>query len=383
MNSGHPARMTALGPTVGIEEEFLLTDSSGRPVPAAQAVLACVAPLSATEVKPELQPVQVEAATPPRATLVELAADLTAARTALAAAGAECRVHVLPIGSPLHRRTDDGARPHTGRHARVLERYAGMVRDYDACGLHVHVGEADRDIAIAVLNHLRPWLPTLLALGANSPFHEGADSGYVSWRAVEQSRFPGWGLPPRFGSAREFDEQVGRLVSCGVLVDDRQTFWLARPSPRFPTIEVRAADVGLDVDHALLQAALTRGLVGAALRDLAAGREGPRFDAQIGDAAVWCAARHGVLGPAIDPVAGIPVPAAARIAALLDRVADDLDESGDRILVTDSLARTMGGRTGAALQRRTGIAHLVARFALSEHNRCDAEHTDVRPTGSR
>ncbi|MCX5045663.1 YbdK family carboxylate-amine ligase [Aldersonia sp. NBC_00410] len=360
--------MTAPGPTVGIEEEFLLADSSGRPLPRAQTLLACIAPLSAAEVKPELQPVQVEAATPPRATLAELSDDLAAARAALATAGAECGLCILPIGSPLHRRADDGARPRSGRHALVLERYAGVVRDYDACGLHVHVGVPDRDIAVAVSNHLRPWLPTLLALSANSPFHDGADSGYASWRAVEQSRFPGWGLPPWFGSAHEFDEQTGRLVACGVLVDERQTFWLARPSPRFPTIEVRAADVGLDVDHALLQAALTRGLVGAALRDLAAGREGPRFDAQIGSAAVWCAARHGVAGPAVDPVAGIPVPITARVAALLDRVADDLDESGDRSLVTALTARVVAGKTGAALQRRTGLPRITAQFALGSRS---------------
>jgi len=118
---------------------------------------------------------------------------------------------------------------------------------------------------VAVVNHLRPWLPVLFALSVNSPFHQGRDTGYACWRMVEQSRFPGVGVPPWCRDAAEYTVRVDRLVDCGVLEDAAMSFWLAPPSPISGV-----ADTAVDVPAALLQAALSRALVAT---DLARGRE--------------------------------------------------------------------------------------------------------------
>ncbi|RKT54792.1 carboxylate-amine ligase [Saccharothrix australiensis] len=336
--------------TVGVEEEFLLVDATTRQTAARAAdVLARTPALPAgAKVDRELLTTQVEFASGVCTDLDELHGQLLAGRRALvAAAGAEGAL-VVPSGTPVLA----GPVPPLAegdRFTRISALYGGQVADYQCCGCHVHVGVPDRDTAVAVVNHLRPWLPTLLALSVNSPFAAGRDTGFGSWRMVEQARFPGSGVPPRFGSAAEHDAAVARLAECGVLVDEAMTFWLARPSPRYPTVEVRAADAAVTAADAVLQAGLTRALVDAALADLAAGREAPALDDQVLAAAVWSAARHGLGGPGVDPWRGVPVPAADLLRRLVEHVSYD-----------GPVWSVVAGGTGADRQRRAADGGPVA-----------------------
>ncbi|MBB5958177.1 carboxylate-amine ligase [Saccharothrix tamanrassetensis] len=306
--------------TVGVEEEFLLVDEATRlTVPRAEAVLKRVAELPpGANTHRELLGTQVEFASGVCEDLAGLHGQLVAGRHALARAAAEEGALLVPSGTPVL--SAPAPLADGDRFRQIADLYAGQVADYQCCGCHVHVGVPDRETAVAVLNHLRPWLPTLLALSVNSPFSHGRDTGFGSWRMVEQSRFPGSGVPPRFGSAAEYDAAVRRLVDCGVLADAAMTFWLARPSPRYPTVEVRVADTAVTAAEAVFQAGLTRALVDRAVADLAAGREAPEFDQQVLAAAVWTASRYGVDGPGVDPWRGATVPAADLVRRLLDHV---------------------------------------------------------------
>lgn len=344
---------------LGVEEEFLLVDPrTGVSCPRAKEVIArqricCPLPDGAT-LQRELRPTQVEAATGICSTAAELYRHLVAGRRTLAKAAAAEDCAIIASGTPL-RPSPDRDFETDARFGKVDELYAGVVKTYEACGCHVHVGVPDRDVAVAVVNHLAEWLPTLLALSGNSPFEGGRDTGYESWRMVEQSRFPGSGIAPYFGGVEDLEVQVGRLVDCGVLVDENQTFWLARPSPRWPTVEVRAADVASTVDEAVLQALLTRALVRTALDDLDHGIEADPLDPQIAAAAVWSAARHGLSGPAVDPVAGKPVPATDRLTSLLAHTRAALEETGDRSLVPALLEKLENQGSGAERQRRAAV----------------------------
>ncbi|RKT67774.1 carboxylate-amine ligase [Saccharothrix variisporea] len=303
-----------------MEEEFLLVDAESRAaVPLAREVLARVGGLPGGEVHGELHATQVEFASGVCTRVDELREQLTGGRRRLARAARDVGALLVPAGAPVL----GGAPPprlEDERFGRITELYRGQVADYQCCGCHVHVGVPDRETAVAVLNHLRPWLPTLLALSVNSPFAHGRDTGFGSWRMVEQSRFPGSGVPPRFASAAAYDAAVDRLVACGVVVDRGMSFWLARLSPRYPTVEVRAADTAATVDRAVAQAVLTRALVDRALADLAEGREGPDLDDQVLAAAVWTASRYGLDGPGVDPWRGVRVPATDLVAALARHV---------------------------------------------------------------
>ncbi|GAB2842802.1 glutamate--cysteine ligase [Actinocorallia aurea] len=349
--------------TVGVEEEFLLIDPvSGTTRGRGPEVLARVGgagPEPPGGFHAELQATQVEAASGVHTCLAGLRRDLARARRALGVAARAEGLALISVGSPVAPSPDPPVASGE-RYAHAKRTYAGVVRDYESCGCHVHVAVPDRDTAVAVVNHLRPWLPTLLALSANSPFDRGRDSGYASWRMITQAAFPGGGTPPHFASAAEHDRAVEKLVECGVLVDAGTTFWTARPSPRYPTVEVRAADACGTLDEAVLQAALARALVGTALRDLAAGREAGRLDPQVCAAAQWTAARYGLAGPAVDPVAGELVSARARVSVLFDAVRPALEETGD-LAETELLLRgVVAGGTGAERQRKAGVEGMPA-----------------------
>ncbi|MEU6173106.1 glutamate--cysteine ligase [Streptantibioticus parmotrematis] len=345
--------MEDAGRTLGVEEEFLLVDPVTRQVsPAAPAVLATAGDPPGEDgcFHPELLSSQVEHATGVCRDLAELERQLGAGRRKLALAAIAHGVRLLSCGTAVT--TADAPITAGPRYDTIAGRFAGVVTDYHACGCHVHVGVPDRDTAVAVVNHLTPWLPTLLALSANSPFERGKDTGYASWRAMRQCGFPGSGLPPWCGSAGAYDAMVGRLVDCGVLVDEHMTFWFARPSGRLPTIEVRAADAVTEVREAVLQAAITRALVRTALDDLAAGREAAPVEPQLGAAAVWSAARHGMTGAAIDPFTGARTSAWDRAGRLLEHVGPALEDSGDLATVRRGLGDLRLRGTGAEHQRR-------------------------------
>lgn len=331
--------------TLGVEEEFLLVDRhTRRPVPDAGQVLAACPPTRA-ELKRELLLSQVEAASGVCTDAGELRAQLRAARSALDVAARSCGDRLVSVGLPVLSGTSRTASGE--RFERIDRRYAGIIRDYQSCGCHVHVGVPDRETAVAVVDRLGPWLPTLLALSANSPYHEGRDTGHASWRAVLQARFPGFGVPPVFGSAAGYDAALDRLVDCGVLVDRQMTFWLARPSEHLPTVEVRAADAAGTVDEAVLLAVLVRALVATAQRDAEAGRATACPPAELTSAAVWAAARYGLDGPGIAAGRGRRVPATDLLTELLRYVGPALAEAGEADLVADAVSRLLRDGTGA------------------------------------
>jgi carboxylate-amine ligase len=345
-------------PTMGVEEEFLLVNPrTGHASACAELVVdrsAHHGPLpDGASVHRELRLTQIEGATGVCTTAGEVREQLTVARRVLAGAAAAEDCALLATGTPIGPGPAAPPPASSGRYADIDAAYGALVADYEACGCHVHVGVPDRDTAVAVVNHLGRRLPTLLALSANSPFDHGRDTGYHSWRMVLQSRFPGSGVAPHLTGYDDYRRAVDTLVECGALVDPDQTFWLARPSGRFPTVEFRVADTALTVDHAVLQALLSRALVQRALADLRQGREAEPLSPQVTAAAVWAAARHGLTDRLVDPAEETRRPAWSLVDELLAHARPALEESGDLAEAEALLAAVRADGTGAEQLRAT------------------------------
>ncbi|HEX6358803.1 carboxylate-amine ligase [Actinophytocola sp.] len=340
-----------------VEEEFLLVDpDTGCTEPAADDVLryadTLTAPAPDATLAAELCETRVEMGSGRCGTLAELTERLTVARLRLATAARAAGTWALPAGCPPM----GGFVVPRKKFAPVADAYGAVVSD-QTCGCRVQVDVPDPDTAVAVVNHLRPWLPVLLALSVNSPYCDGADTGYPSWRTVQRSRLPAGGMPPHFASTRAYESRVARLVELGVLVDDTAPLWLARPLPRLSAVEIRVADTGVDIEATRLQAALSRALVATALTDLAAGREAPAIGEQIAAAALWSAARHGVSGPGIHPVLERQAPATVLVTELLSAVRAALEDSDDVTTVREDVRRLLTLGTGADRQLATGDPH--------------------------
>lgn len=338
-------------PTVGIEEEFLLLDPrTGSVAAVAPEVIALAA--APHVVTSEIMRYMVETRTPVCLTLEEVRRGLVGARLSLARAASARDVVGVAVGVPPRGLPRDATVTETPRYAELLRLFPDRVRTSGTCSCHVHVGVANRRLGLQVLLRLRPWLPTLLALAAASPVWEGRDSGWASRRFPLMARWPTVRPPPDVGSVEAYDAEVRAAVSSGLALDARSVYYLARLSPRYPTVEVRVADVCLTVDHAVAYAGLVRALVATALDD--ARRAVPLVP--VPDAVLlescWSAARRGLAGHLRDPRSGARVPTPAVVEGLLDRLRPELAARDEETLVVPTIERLVDAGGGAALHLR-------------------------------
>ncbi|MGW0480780.1 carboxylate-amine ligase [Nonomuraea sp. NPDC003214] len=338
-------------PLIGIEEEYLVVDPRTRHVtPRAADVLAAATDM--LDVAHEITRFQVEARTAPSADLTELGTQLRAARKEVAGAARSCGLAVVASGIPVLGNVMPPPLTEDARYEQGRVLYRALQDEISICALHVHVDVPDEEHAVYVGNHLRPWLPTLIALAANSPFFVGRDTGYASWRVISWGRWPVSGAPPYFPTFADYELALRALAESGALMDPKTVFWDARPSPKLPTVEVRVADVPLDVSDSLTIIGLVRGLVVTSLAAVARGDRGLPVPGEVLRAAYWRAARDGLAGDSLDVRHGTLVPAPVLVGRLLDHVRHALAEAGDLPFVEEGLDRLLRKGSGAARQRR-------------------------------
>ncbi|MEV0232451.1 glutamate--cysteine ligase [Nonomuraea sp. NPDC050786] len=338
-------------PLIGIEEEYLVVDPRTRHVaPRAAEVLA--AATDVLDVVYEITRFQVEARTPPSADLCELGSQLRTVRKGVAAAARSCGLAVVASGIPVLGNVMSPPLTDDVRYLRGRVLYRALQDEICICALHVHVDVPDQEQAVFVGNHLRPWLPTLIALAANSPFFAGRDTGYASWRVISWGRWPVSGAPPYFPSFGDYELALRALTESGALLDPKTVYWDARPSPRLPTVEIRVADVPLDVSDSLTLIGLVRALVVTALAAVRRGDRGLPVPSEVLRAAYWRAARDGLTGDSMDVRQGTLVPAPVMARRLLAHVRPALAEAGDLAFVQDGLDRLLAKGSGAMRQRR-------------------------------
>ncbi|MBW3649754.1 MAG: glutamate--cysteine ligase [Actinobacteria bacterium] len=366
--------------TVGVEEEYHLVDAetlalrSDEPVvEAAKARLACEGPGGGSAsggVAAEISSSQVEVATRVCTTLEEVRTELVRLRRLANSAAAEhgCRILAMathPFSTWREQRLTDNP-----RYVGLFERWGLLALQQLITGCHVHVAVEDADLAIAVLDRLRPWLPPLLALSASSPFWEGSDTGYASYRTVWWDRWPITGPPEPLGSRAAFDELVRTMVACGAVDDSSHLYWDVRPSHRFPTLEFRIADVCPSVDDAVLQAALARSLTRTFAKQVQQGRPVVPDRIELVRLARWRAARYGLSKNLVDPLEWELRPAAEVVASLLALLRPDLEEHREWEEVEALTSRILRGGGAAARYRavmaRTGDLVAVTAAAVAE-----------------
>ncbi|BBX20385.1 carboxylate--amine ligase [Mycolicibacterium duvalii] len=338
-------------PTFGVEEEFLLVDpASGAPVPYNRAVADRAAD-AGVDLQLELTSCQVETTSDVVDNTADLRAELLRLRrvaaTAAQQAGAQLLAAALPPTLPRAFPVTD-----TPRYRDIGERFGMIAHEQGICGCHVHVAVPDREAAIQVSNRLRPWLPLLLALTANSAIYRNSDTGHASWRSVLWGRWPSAGPPPHFDSADEYDAAVALLVRTGAMRDDGMVYWDVRPSANFPTVEVRVADVPATVAETVLFAAVVRGCVLTALDDERRGEPMQPLAPYALKAAYWKAARDGLDGDGVDLENHAAAPMTELLDRLVARIRPALEDVGDYDFVVSGLADVAARGNGATRQRR-------------------------------
>jgi len=338
------------GVTLGVEEEFVLLD----PATGAASLTApdLVRMLDGEPgVQQELMRFQVEIATPVCTGLDGIARELARLRRLVADAAARLGCRLVASGTAPYGTPGLAAVTDQPRYRELARQYGALVTDAGTCSCHVHVGVPSRDLGVQVLARLRPWLAPLLAITVNSPIADGHDTAWASWRYPLWSRWPTATPPAVWPDTTAYDEMVRGFIARGAALDERAVYILARLSPRYPTVEVRVADVCLDTSTAVLLAGLTRALVATALTEARRGMALAAAPAPWVDAGLAAAARHGLTGPGVDPFTGQTADARSIRSSLLDHVHSALSDRDDTEYITRLLQRLDEEGTGADRQR--------------------------------
>jgi glutamate---cysteine ligase / carboxylate-amine ligase len=351
--------------TAGVEEEFHIVDLATRRL-AAQAD-KLMERLPDGSFSWELQRSVLEANSRPWADLTDLAEDIAALRRAAIAAAEPLGLGIVAAGTvPL---ADPQALQITPdpRYEHMQGEYRLLIREQLICGTHVHVDMDDRDLALAVARRAAPWLPTLLALSASSPFWLGTDTGYASYRTLIWRRWPTAGPLAGFESAADYDQTVADLIRSGVITDPGMIYFDIRPSAHLPTLELRISDSCTRLEEVVLLAGLFRALVIWAAAAEHQGSPLVPVRPELLEAATWRAAQSGLQGDLVDPVTATPVPAHRLIEQLLAELRPALESVGDWELVTGLTKSVLARGCSAARQRaaraRGGLRNVVDTLA--------------------
>ena len=360
--------------TVGVEEEYHLVDAETMALHSAPEVVD-EAKDTMDDASSEISTSQLEVATPICSSLAEVRAELTRLRCEAGEVAARKGCRILAMATHPFSSWEDQRLSPGERYLDLFERWGMLALQQLITGCHVHVAIDDPDVTIGVLDRVRPWLPVLAAMTSSSPFWEGRDTGYASYRTMWFDRWPTAGLPATLGSRAAFDALVADLVKAGAIDDATHLYWDARPSVHYPTLEFRVGDVCPSVDVAVLYAALARALTRTFAAQVEAGDgAAPQVRPEVLRIARWRAARHGLAHELVHPILWEPRPATEVVEALLGLVRDDLEDAGEWDEVRDGVRRLLADGTASAryrqLMERTGDLRKVTEAAVDETAGC-------------
>jgi carboxylate-amine ligase len=316
--------------TLGLEEEYLLVDRATRELvrdPPAELLAACERRLGA-RVSPEFLRSQIEVQTGICTTAAAARAELKELRRVVAEESAA--FGMAPIAAATHPSARHEEQRHTD-HARYNALHAdlqGVARRLVICGMHVHVGIADDELKIDLMNQVSYFLPHLLALSTSSPFWEGRDTGLKSYRIAVFDEMPRTGIPERFESWGEYRRHIGMLTALGIIEDSSKLWWDIRPSARFPTLEMRIADVCSTLDDGIAVAALYRCLLRMLWRLRVANQRWRIYLRMLINENRWRAQRYGTDAGLVDFGRAAILPYAELLEELLSLIREDAASFG-------------------------------------------------------
>jgi carboxylate-amine ligase len=233
----------------------------------------------------------------------------------------------------------------TEHYRRVEEGLKYVAWRNNTFSLHVHLGVRDIDRAVRACDRLRPVLPLLLAISANSPYLDGRDTGLHSARTQSFTKsFPRCGIPDSFGSWDAYREYIEFLRRTNSIVEFTQVWWSVRPHFSFGTVEVRICDAQATAQESDALAALMVACIAQAVRDVDERVPCAELPPRLIEENMWRAIRYGLDGRLIDLERGEEYPARAAIERLLRWTAPVRGELGIEPVFPE--------RNGAQRQRR-------------------------------
>lgn len=317
--------------TLGIEEEYQVIDPKTRELVSHDQKIVVEAGKHLNEqVKAEMHQAVVEVGTNICHNISEARAEITHLRKSISEIAKNLGFRIGAAGTHPFSEWQKQLITSNPRYDEIVNELQDAARSNLIFGLHVHVGVPDKALALHITNGMRYFLPHLYALSTNSPFWEGRNTGFKSFRSKVFDKFPRTGIPGVFDNLTDYENYVNLLVKTNCIDNPKKIWWDIRVHPFFPTLEVRICDVPMTIDETICIAALIQALVAKLYKLKTQNLNFIVYHRALINENKWRASRYGLDGKMIDFGKECEVNTRLLMEELLDFIDDVVDDLGSR-----------------------------------------------------
>lgn len=358
--------------TLGIEEEFQVIDPETRELRSHMEQIVEGGKLFLKErVKAEMHQSVVEVGTNICTDINEARKEVTYLRQMIIELAGKQNLQVAAAGTHPFSLWQNQLITEAPRYEQIVNELQDTARSNLIFGLHVHIGIENREIGLHLMNAARYFLPHIFALSTNSPFWEGRNTGFKSFRVKVFDKFPRTGIPDYFPSVHDYDAYINLLIKTRCIDNGKKIWWDIRLHPFFKTIEFRICDVPMRVDETIALAALMQAIIAKLYKLMKSNLNFRLYERALINENRWRASRYGIEGSLIDFGKQEEVPTKDLVVELLEFVDDVVDELGSRHEI-NYIHQMMANGTGADRQvevfKQTGDLKKVVDYIISETN---------------
>jgi glutamate---cysteine ligase / carboxylate-amine ligase len=356
--------------TLGVEEEYMVIDPRTRELTSHdQKIVELAHQVVKDSVKAEMHQAVVEVGTGICQNVEEARADIRRLRKVVTEVAGSLGLQIGAAGThPFSHWSTQLITPNP-RYAEIVNEMQDAARSNLIFGLHVHVGIADKNMAIHIMNTIRYFLPHVYALSCNSPFWEGRNTGFKSFRTKVFDKFPRTGLPDTFNDWDDFKNYVNLLIKTGCIDNAKKIWWDVRVHPFYDTIEFRICDVPMHLNETIAIAAVFQALVAKLYKLRLQNMSFIVYTKALINENKWRACRYGIDGKLIDFGKQAEFETRVLILELLDFIDDVVDDLGSRQAI-NYVHEILNNGTGAdrqlAVYQQTGKLESVVDYIVSQ-----------------
>src|SRR5678810_700643 len=287
--------------TLGIEEEYMVLDPQTKELKShEQKIVTEGQKVIKDKVKAEMHQAVVEVGTDICKNADEAFKDVSALRKTISNIASSLGFEMGAAGTHPFSHWESQLITDHARYNEIVNELQEAARSNLIFGLHVHVGMETREMANHIANSTRYFLPHIYALSTNSPFWEGRQTGYKSFRTKVFDKFPRTGIPDFFVSIEAYDNYIKLLVKTNCIDNGKKIWWDLRVHPFFNTVEFRICDVPMTVQETITIAALFQGICAKLYKLRTENLNFIIYPRVLVNENKWRAGRYGIEGSMID-----------------------------------------------------------------------------------
>src|SRR5690606_35488767 len=309
--------------TIGIEEEYqVICPKTRELVSHDQKIVTEAAKVLDEQVKAEMHQAVVEVGTNICQDITEARKEITHLRRSICNIAKDLGYRIGAAGTHPFTKWETQLITPNPRYDEIINELQDTARSNLIFGLHVHIGIEDKHLCMHLTNAMRYFLPHLYALSTNSPFWEGRNTGFKSFRSKVFDKFPRTGIPGVFDNYAQYESYVNLLVKTKCIDNPKKIWWDIRIHPFYPTLEVRICDVPMTINETICIAALIQAIAAKLHKLRESNLSFNSYRRMLINENKWRAGRYGIDGKLIDFGKECEVPCRDLIMEMLEFVDD-------------------------------------------------------------